>query len=356
MEDSGVPKDLDEAHDDPDNQLEAAFGGESEGSHDWEAVMAAREHEKHNAIQAIIDTTPSEADQIDAIAEVRGWFRPEPDLTAYATVKAYLSGTFDLHTTVSQLVSPVEEAYSTANYGRAIHDAESTAANQRGYRAEEEGEQAAIECWGMPLTENELPKLDEATRDKPSTECLLWDLWYSFLHVAKQTSYADTASREKLLDLVAALKAHPDPPPPTLMTKALKNNWIWSSGTIWSTLSMFGPSARQCWNDSPGCGSGFSVPETHAWRDVNAFIAGVTQQGLAGFWIYSIWAMREALEEEHRDYNNSHVKATAVTTIDALVPAAAVWVLVMGRELYTNKDDMAPGSPAYGRPGAGGAL
>ena len=356
MEDSGVPKDLDEAYDDANSRAEAASGDEYDGSQDWEAVMAERENEKHNAIQAIIDITPSEVDQIDAIAEVRGWFRPEPDLNAYKSAKAYMNGTLDLPNTVSRLISPIDEAYSTANYGRAIHDAESTATNQRQYWAEEEGEEAAIERWGSPLRKDQLPELDEATEDEPTTEGLLWDLWYSILHVAKQTQYADVASQEKLVDLVDALKAHPNPPPPTHMTKALKNNWIWSSGTVWSTLSMLGPSARECWNDSPGCGSGFSVPEIHAWANLNAFIAAITHRDLADFWIYALWAMREALEDEHRNHDSSHVKATAVTMLDALVPAAAVWVLVMGQELYMKEDDMAPKSPRHGRPGAGGEL
>ena len=77
MEDSEVPKDLDGTYDDHNNQLEAAFGDESDQSQDWEAVMDERENRKHDAIQAIIDTTPSEADRSGGFSRERWSFWSE---------------------------------------------------------------------------------------------------------------------------------------------------------------------------------------------------------------------------------------------------------------------------------------
>lgn len=119
---------------------------------------------------------------------------------------------------------------------------------------------------------------------------------------------------------------------------------------------MLSPSARESWNDQPGCGAGFSVPEIHAWANVNAFIARITQAGLAGFWMYAIWALRDALEEEHLDYDLRHKPEKAAKLLDAFIPAAAVWIIVMGRELWEKDEDLTPKSRNEGDPARGGKL
>ncbi|OCL01602.1 hypothetical protein AOQ84DRAFT_230769 [Glonium stellatum] len=287
-----------------------------------------KEIQAQQEIEEIIKTTPSEADQIDAIAAKRGWFRPQPEhYPTYATVKAYTAGSLDLASA-------------------AIRHAEQVAANQRQFYSHEK----ARERWGDPLPEDEIPVEDNS---RPSTGNLLEELGYTILHVAKQTPWRDAAGQKKLVDLVRALKARPDPPPPAKMTKALRNNWSWS---VWSELSMLSPSARESWNDQPGCGAGFSVPEIHAWANVNAFIARITQAGLAGFWMYAIWALRDALEEEHLDYDLRHKPEKAAKLLDAFIPAAAVWIIVMGRELWEKDEDLTPKSRNEGDPARGGKL
>ena len=293
-----------------------------------------RETKKEAVIQAIISTTPVFADQIDGIAAARNWFRPEPDDSDYAAIKAYMKDEVDLATAVSTLASPIDAVYTSANHGRAIRSAERTAAHQRTFYAPDE----ARERWGDPLAESDLPPLSEAAEHKSTTEGLLWNLWYSVLHVAKQTPYTTTGGHSKLLALVATLKARPDPPPPRAMTKALQNDWVWSSGKLWSELLLLGPSARESWNDCPGCGAGFSRPEAEAWANVNAFVARITGEGIADFWIYAVWALREALEVQGEA--GSHVRASEAQGLDAAVPAAAVWVLVLGRGLYERKEGL----------------
>ncbi|OCK80675.1 hypothetical protein K432DRAFT_381990 [Lepidopterella palustris CBS 459.81] len=315
-----------------------------------EQTEMIRDPPRDHEIAIIIANTPDEAAQIDAIAAVRNWFRPEDDAPTLKTMLAYTSGSIDAETAAQQLADPVDRAYSTADYGAAIRRAERCAANQRQHWSVEEGK----ERWGEPLPASEIPVDDGEKHD--STEGLLWDLWYTILHFAKRTPWRDAASQTKLVNLVKTLKARPDPPSPQNTTKALRNDWIWSSGSLWSNLIMLGPSARECWNDSPGCGAGFLVPEIHAWTNVNAFVARLTREGLADFWLYAIWAMRPALEEKHSDYEVAHKRATAAVNMDALVPAAAVWVLVAGRELWEKREDLTRTNKNEGDPAKGGEM
>lgn len=281
-----------------------------------------------------------EPDQIDAIAEKRGWFRPDPDEATYPIVKDYMNGSLDVNTTVEKLAAPIEEQFSTADKGRAIREGEKTAAHQRQYHSPEK----AKKMWGVPLPEDELPP--ERDEDDATTEGLLWELWYSILHTAKRTPWRDTAGQTKLLDLVRTLKARPDPPLPTQMTIPLQQNWMWSSGKLWSELLMIGPATRESWNDTPRDWGELTPAEIHAWTNVNAFIAKITKEGLANFWLYAIWAMREALEDGDR---------TQVAELDAVVPAAASWVLVAGEGIL-KKDEVWKASFTTGDPAGGGRL
>lgn len=276
----------------------------------------------------------SEPEEIDRLAEELGYFHPEWDGNSYKTIQAYLSGELDLSAAVPRIADPIDERYSTADGARAIHEAERAAEHQRQYHDAVKAE----ELWGVPLRPDELPPLADADNEEfyTSTEGLLWDFWYGVLHAARRIPWRDgEADHLRLVALVRALKDRPDPPPPKPMTKALRNNWIWASESFWSTLMLLGPSARESWNDFPGCGAGYELPEIHAWTNVNAFIAHLTDLEVADFLLYSVWAMREGLETEPTDDDRSHHRpATAITQQNALVPPAAVWILVLGKKLY----------------------
>jgi len=90
---------------------------------------------------------------------------------------------------------------------------------------------------------------------------------------------------------------------------------------------MPGPSARESWNDFPGCGAGYALPEIHAWQNVNAFVARLSAGEVSDFWRYGIWALRDGLEEVDAEKTNADEHNTSVST-------TAVWILVVGKELY----------------------
>jgi hypothetical protein len=113
-------------------------------------------------------------------------------------------------------------------------------------------------------------------------------------------------------------------------------------------------------NDCPGCGCGYLLPEAHAHANMLYFYALLTREGILNCWIYCIWEMREALEKPHKDdaatrYLSSN-SGTAVQKYNAQVPAAAVWVFALGKELYQREIDLTPKSKLHGRPALGGPL
>jgi hypothetical protein len=301
--------------------------------------FALRDAEAAEKMQAIIDSTTDFAAQVDAIAPLRKWFQPGYS-QFYLIVKSYMSGELDVGTVVARLSEPINTCYSTANYGRQFREAEQVASSQRQYYDADE----ARDLWGDPLPESEMPIPDKSAPND-SAEGLLWHLWFTILYVGKCTSYSDIVAQSKLLDLVAALKELPDPPPPQNMTKALHNDWIWSTGSVWSTLAMIGPSVRETWNEIPHEKVIFD-PEVKAWTNVNAIVAGLTARGIADFWIYCIWAMRNALEDD-----------PSVKNFNVFIPAAAAWIFVLGKLLYVRKRDLTTKDPQrYGNPGGGGKL
>ena len=252
-----------------------------------------------------------EGEQIDAIAEKRGWFRGDKQSPFYNSIRLYMEGSLSLELTIDAITTPIEKVYSVPENKRF---------NKR--------------------------------NDSPSVEGFLWDLWYSVLHIAKRTPWRDTTAQTKLVDLVRALKAHPDPPVPEH-----KRDWVASQTKLWSVLKMIGWAASESWNDSPGYGAGYTVPEIHAWTNVNAFVAHLTQSEISDFFIYSIYAMRDALEDDQKDIaNGQHRKASAITQLDTRVPAAAVWAITLGRMLWEKNENLKPTDPRHGNPGKGGIL
>ena len=65
--------------------------------------------EKKNKIAEVLSSNSDEASQIDQIAEVRGWFRPEEDSAYYPTIQKYLQGEIDLDAVTSQLFEKIDQ-------------------------------------------------------------------------------------------------------------------------------------------------------------------------------------------------------------------------------------------------------
>ncbi|ORY07926.1 hypothetical protein BCR34DRAFT_570288 [Clohesyomyces aquaticus] len=239
--------------------------------------MDVHEQERNRKVEDAISAIADEPSQIDEIAKIRGWFKPDSDNDFYPAIQKYLSGTADLAETVKKISIAIDAA--------------------------------------------------------KDIEDVTWGLGYSVLHSAKRISFRDEQGHAKLVEFMREIKRHP---------KAENNN-----------IYNFGWAARETWNDSPGVSSGYSVPEIHAWSNVNYFVARLTKEGISEFWIYAIWAMRSGLEENEVK-NYAHVPAPPSRKLDAYVSAAAMWVFAMGRELYDKEKDLTPTSPNQGNPGVGG--
>ncbi|KAI0908523.1 hypothetical protein F4823DRAFT_598417 [Ustulina deusta] len=272
------------------------------------------------------DDKLEEPAKIDAMAESSPWFSAN-----IAILNDYVTGHVDAFTTAAKLAGPIEEAYSTADHGVALYNEEMVARNQRTHWSPEE----ALEKWGP---EQDVPKPSPEIASLPSTEGQLWELWYAVLHAAKRIPWTDETQQNKLLDLVKAFKARPDPPPPSPMTTPLRRNWIWESGTLWSNLSLLGPSVRESWNDACGYGSGWTNTEQHAWTNVNAFVARLTASETTDFDSYAVWALSGALEDEIQ-HSSLHHDTSGPTQLGLLLTVASAWIQIAGKHLYERHFD-----------------
>lgn len=279
--------------------------------------------------KAFADNPDNEPAQIDAIAKIRHYFMG--DGRAVAIVDAYIDGTIDLQETVRQIAEPIERAYSTADGGRLFVSEEEVARNQRTFHSPDK----ATELWGPEEDIEEFRARVTGPSDAPSVEGELWDLYYTILHASKKIPWSDGVAQQKLVDLLATLKARQNPQRPADMTIALKRYWIYQWGELWSDLVLLGPSGRETWNDSPGCGAGWEAPEISAWVNVNAFVARLTVQEVRNFGIYGSWALREALEDKIEAHAGHHCPPPSkVYKAEVLFKVAAVWIRLAGRYMY----------------------
>lgn len=237
--------------------------------------------QQREKIEKVLSETNDEPTQIDRIAEIRGWFRPEKNSIFYPAVQNYVNDKADLQTAVAQITKPIEEAITAQN-----------------------------------------------------SDSISWeDLWNSIIHSAKKIPFQQNG-HSRLIDLVKAIKKHPGPSP----TQEQSN---------YKNLSGLGMQVREAYNDNPRGDIGKFPPETHAWTNLNYFLARLTESEVLKLHIYVIWAMRDALEE----------KADPVQEwYDAYVPAAAMWVFVLGRKLYEREEDLTPKDDYGGNPARGGEL
>ena len=180
--------------------------------------------------------------------------------------------------------------------------------------------------------------------DSQTTESGLWTLWYSIIDLAKQTPHSDGSAQTALVELVAALKARPNPPAPKGHND-LKSTWGWSdSGGIWTDLIIFGPSMRESWNDPSTGPSHPDYMTVEQWTNLNAFVARITAAGVSDYTLYAIWSLRDTVETE-----------VTAAKLDALLPASAMWIEYSGRKLYESDEEW-PVSPTQGNPAGGGPL
>jgi hypothetical protein len=255
--------------------------------------MSDRKRKEEQKLQKALSVTSDIGEQVDIAANLRGWFGPADDSSFYPLVQSYVKGDADLEATIAEITKPIDAA----------------------------------------LVANRLSDIN------------FMDLWYSILHSAKRLVPDHVEGHVKLVELVRAFKEHPEPDHP-------------GDRGIYDSLTDFYMASRESMNDSPGFGAGYSKPEVIAYTNLNSFFARITREGLRDFWMYCIWGMRDALEEELKDDgpDDAHRPGTAVQKYDALVPAAASWVFVLGEELYEKEEDRSPTNPNQGNSARGGAL
>ncbi|KAI0112662.1 hypothetical protein F4776DRAFT_345219 [Hypoxylon sp. NC0597] len=296
-----------------------------------EFVPAYIKQEQEDIERIIQDDTLDEPAKIDAIAERRGWFRGSPTF-----IDAFLIGDIDAVTAAETLAKPIDASYSSADYGKALYNAEMTARTQRGYHSPEK----ALELWGP---EEDIPKPGPETDSLPTTEGQLWELWYGVLHAAKRIPWTDTTQQTKLISLVQALQARPNPPLPHRTSVPLLRDWIWEPRSLWPDLVMLGPSLSEAWNDCCGCGAGWTQPEQHAYVNFNAFVARLVATGTKDFAVHGVWALRAALECAPAS-TAMHRGAPPLVQSRLLVAIAAIWVLIAGEGMWSKRPEGGEGA------------
>ncbi|KAM0499154.1 hypothetical protein ACHAP8_005865 [Fusarium lateritium] len=227
------------------------------------------ELEKHETAKGIADNDKLDfGARIDQLAKVRGWFSGSTTI-----LDQYLNGSLTVAETVDIIANPIDESYSTADFGRQYFEQEACARTQRGFHSPEK----ALELWGP---EEEYPEPHGDFDPEKSTEAQLWQLWLSILHASKRIPFSHETQQQKLVDLVKAFKARPNPPSPEPMTIPLKRSWIWQSDKLWTDLLVLGISVSETFNDVCGCGAGWLWAEQRACENLFAFMARLTSHGI----------------------------------------------------------------------------
>jgi hypothetical protein len=275
-------------------------------------------------VQEVIKSTDDPAKQLDRIAIIRGWYRGwyDPTDAANVLIQQYMNGSLALDDAVSHLTDPIDRLYTSGDDGWSAYTQEQVARSQRPLWSADDARQ----LWGEEQEIAQPPSGPETT-----LEDLLWRLWFAIIHTAKKLPWADARAQTRLLALLRALRARPDPPRPAHTTVPMRRDWVYESGRLWSRLLLLGPSLAECWTAYPGGAAGFAAVEVGAWVNVHAFVARVTVDGVVELGGYGRRALRGNLE---CDYERGGGPVSGEELMAAFVPVAAVWILVAGRRIW----------------------
>ncbi|CAN9457720.1 unnamed protein product [Alternaria sp. RS040] len=193
----------------------------------------ARIAEQNQKIKEVLPTVKTEAEQIDQIAKIRGWFRPKEDSAYYPLIQEFLNEQIDAKEATSRILVPIDEK---------IKDA----------------------------------KLDDVD---------FMDLWKSIIHSAKRLTFRNGAqvNHNMLVDLVSAFKEH-----------SIPGNEQYKY--LYQEMTDFGMACREALNDSPVAHDGYIDREIEAWANMNFFFALVAGKHIHDLSMYALFALREALE------------------------------------------------------------
>lgn len=291
-----------------------------------------RQEQVDSTKRVVADPSLSFAEKVDRLAPIWDWYLNGVDTTI---IDLYLSRSLSTDETVEKLAAPIDHLWTTANEGVKYWKSESLARNQRPHCSPEK----ALELWGPEQDFPRPPELPEGAFH-PSCELRLWDLWYGVIHAIKRIDWKHP-DQARLIELVKALKARPDPPQPQPMTVPLRNDWIWEEGVLWSCLLVFGFASCECWN-SEGPSYSWTDVEVKAWANLEAFWARVTAAEIYDFQLYGMVAINQALELPvtgplpDRDVDPS-------TEMEGNLMSAFVWLELAGQYLWNRRVEDAPG-------------
>lgn len=281
-------------------------------------------------VEQILATVTDKNEQIDAICAARGCI--QIDVTLRDVLAAYLNGNVSLNDTVDLLAAPIEEAYSSADQGYLLWDAEDTARHMRPLCASAD---ESLRFWGLPVS---MCEPDPKCRPLSSVESLLWVLWFGIIHASRKLDWTgEDNCMTALPALVQALQLRPDPPAPANATPAFFNHCVVRApGALWSKLCLLGPSAAETQSEAPGGKMGFTDVEARAWENENALFAMLTTAGTVDFMGYGVWAMRDALEGGIARRNQVRMtREFKARWIDVTLGVVCVWLICAGDKMYT---------------------
>jgi hypothetical protein len=198
-----------------------------------------RQQSTHDRILKIIASERSFGEQIDAVAELRYWFRPKEPTRKI--VGSYMSGSLSVNEAVAHLAGHVEGTYykqikETGRYQEPLHE--------------------------------------------------LWDLWNGVIHAGKKIQWEDdnaSHDQERLVDLVRALKIRTDLVPTTYKpSPGSRHIPLEDRSILWSRMIGLGLAIAEANNDSPHRNDGYAHTEIEVQAGLNysAFLARLTTTGL----------------------------------------------------------------------------
>ncbi|KAL1792936.1 hypothetical protein ACET3X_009443 [Alternaria dauci] len=193
----------------------------------------ARIAEQNQKIHQVLPTVKTEAEQIDEIAKIRGWFRPNEDSAYYPLIQQFLNEQIDAKEATSRILGPIDEK---------IKDA----------------------------------KLDDVD---------FMDLWKSIIHSAKRLTFRGSTqvNHKMLVELLSTFKEH-----------AVPDNEQYNY--LYQEMTDFGMACREALNDSPVAHHGYIDREVDAWANMNFFFALVTAEKIQDLSMFALFAFRDALE------------------------------------------------------------
>jgi hypothetical protein len=247
---------------------------------------ASRNHDP-SRIKAIL-TLPTIPEQIDAFARLRNFFMHEPGSPSYALLLEYMSEDISLQEAVDRIAEPIEELWRTGDHCTETRD-------------EEDENHSWMSAVGS-----------------------LMDLWYGVMHVARRTPWSLSAEQDKVITLVQAFKTRPAPTrseeQQATIEKLNPHYWDESEGMLWDGLPWYGLCSAEVRND----GGERQIPEGMALANLSGYKA------------------RLALAEDEFQKYNQELDALCDAlewviepwVADALVPAAAVGVLILREKIW----------------------